>query len=199
MSIINKKLVVASANEHKIKEIKDILGSEFEIVPMHEIGFVADVEETGETFEENSFIKAKAIFDFCRLPSIADDSGLEVDALGNAPGVYSARYAGEEHNDALNRKKLLAELEGVKDRKARFRTVITLIDEFGEVYKGFGATEGEILTEERGENGFGYDSLFFSYDLKKSFGEATAEEKNEVSHRSRALADLIKTLWYYKK
>ena len=193
------KLIVASSNKNKIKEIREILGDRYEIVSMADAGMDFDVEETGETFEENSYLKAKAVFDHCHMPSVADDSGLEVDARGGAPGVYSARYSGEGHNDAKNRKKLLADMQGVKDRKARFKSVITLIDENGEVFIGFGSTEGEILFEEKGENGFGYDCLFFSYDLKKSFGEASPEEKNEVSHRSRALADLMKKLWYYKK
>lgn len=193
------KLIVASNNKHKIEEIRDILGKNYEIVSMQDVGFDGDIEETGSTFEENSYIKAKAVYDFCHLPSIADDSGLEVDYLNGAPGVYSARFAGETHDDCANRKKLLAEMEGATDRKARFKTVITLIDENGDVFKGYGVTEGEILLAESGENGFGYDSLFFSYDLKKSFGEAEKEEKNEVSHRSRALADLTKKMWYYKR
>ena len=192
------KLYVASSNAHKIKEIKEILGGIYEVVSMKETGFSGEVEETGNTFEENSYIKAKALFDYCKMPSLADDSGLAVDALNGAPGVYSARYSGEGHTDAKNRAKLLAELKGSTDRKAKFVSVVTLIDENGKVFRGYGETYGEITHEERGDNGFGYDSLFFSYDLKKSFGEATAEEKNEVSHRSRALADLIKKLWYYK-
>ncbi len=122
-----------------------------------------------------------------------------VDALDGAPGVYSARFSGEGHSDAKNRKKLLEVLTGVKERGAHFCSVITLIDENGDVFKGFGETKGEITHEERGDNGFGYDSLFYSYDLLKTFGEATDEEKNEVSHRSRALADLTKKLWYYKR
>lgn len=194
-----KKLVIASSNKGKLKEIKEMLGKYYEIVSAKEIGFDADIEETGSTFEENSFIKAKAVFDFCRLPSLADDSGLMVDALGGAPGVFSARYSGEGHTDEQNRKKLLLEMKDVSDRRAKFVSVITLIDENGDVFVGTGETKGEITREEKGNNGFGYDSLFFSYDLQKTFGQASDEDKNEVSHRSRALADLTKKLWYYKK
>lgn len=194
-----QKLVIATSNKGKLKEIKEMLGGMYEIVSMKDVGFNAEIEETGETFEENSLLKAKAVYDFCHLPSLADDSGLMVDALNGAPGVYSARYAGEDHSDKANRQKLLKELSDVSLRTAKFVSVITLIDENEDVFVGIGETKGEITREERGENGFGYDSLFFSYDLQKTFGQATDEEKNEVSHRSRALADLTKKLWYYKK
>ena len=191
-----KRIVLASGNKHKIAEIAAML-PDYEIVGYKDF-FDCEIEETGNTFEDNSYLKAKALFDFCKKPSLADDSGLMVEALGGAPGVFSARYSGEGHTDAANRAKLLRELEGKSDRRAKFVCVITLIDENGNVFRGYGETHGEILSKECGDNGFGYDSLFFSYDLKKSFGEATAEEKNEVSHRSRALADLTKKLWYYK-
>ena len=194
-----QKLVIATSNKGKLKEIKEMLGGMYEIVSMKDVGFNAEIEETGKTFEENSLLKAKAVYDFCHLPSLADDSGLMVDALNGAPGVYSARYAGEDHSDKANRQKLLKELSDVSLRTAKFVSVITLIDENEDVFVGIGETKGEITREERGENGFGYDSLFFSYDLQKTFGQATDEEKNEVSHRSRALADLTKKLWYYKK
>ena len=194
-----QKLVIATSNKGKLKEIKEMLGGMYEIVSMKDVGFNAEIEETGETFEENSLLKAKAVYDFCHLPSLADDSGLMVDALNGAPGVYSARFAGEDHSDKANRQKLLKELSDVSLRTAKFVSVITLIDENEDENDGIGETKGEITREERGENGFGYDSLFFSYDLQKTFGQATDEEKNEVSHRSRALADLTKKLWYYKK
>ena len=194
-----QKLVIATSNKGKLKEIKEMLGGMYEIVSMKDVGFNAEIEETGETFEKNSLLKAKAVYDFCHLPSLADDSGLMVDALNGAPGVYSARFAGEDHSDKANRQKLLKELSDVSLRTAKFVSVITLIDENEDVFVGIGETKGEITREERGENGFGYDSLFFSYDLQKTFGQATDEEKNEVSHRSRALADLTKKLWYYKK
>lgn len=193
-----EKLVVASSNKGKLKEIKEMLGGSYEILSVKDVGFFDEIEETGSTFEENSFIKAKAVFDKTHIPSLADDSGLMVDALGGAPGIFSARYS-PEGNDKANRTKLLKDLCGVKHRQAKFVSVITLIDENGDVFVGRGETNGEITDKEIGENGFGYDSLFFSYDLQKTFGQATEEEKNEVSHRSRALADLTKKLWYYKR
>lgn len=189
-----QKLVIASQNKGKLREISDILHGKYEVIDMASAGFVGDVEETGTTFEENSFIKAKAVYDFCRLPSLADDSGLIVEALNGAPGVYSARYAGEEHDDEKNIDLLLKNLEGVENRKAKFVTVATLIDEKGKIVIARGETFGEILTERKGSNGFGYDPVFYSYDLKKSFGEATNEEKDEVSHRKRALTSLLEKL-----
>ena len=188
------KLIIASQNKGKIREISDILHDKYEVCDMASVGFTADVEETGTTFEENSYIKAKAVYDFCRLPSLADDSGLIVEALDGAPGVYSARYAGIEHNDEKNIDLLLKNLEGVKNRKAKFVTVATLIDENGNTIVARGETYGEILTERKGTNGFGYDPVFFSYDLNKSFGEATNAEKDEVSHRKRALTALLEKL-----
>lgn len=193
-----QKLVVATSNAGKLKEIKALLGSVYDVVTMNDVGFCGEIEETGSTFEENSYIKAKAMYDFCHLPSLADDSGLMVEALNGAPGVFSARYSGVGHSDEANRKKLLAEMSFVTDRRAKFVSVVTLIDENGNLFVGKGETFGEITYEERGKNGFGYDSLFYSYDLQKTFAECAAEDKNEVSHRSRALADLIKKLWYYK-
>lgn len=189
-----QKLVIASQNKGKLREISDILHGKYEVIDMASAGFVGDVEETGTTFEENSFIKAKAVYDFCRLPSLADDSGLIVEALNGAPGVYSARYAGEEHDDEKNIDLLLKNLEGVENRKAKFVTVATLIDEKGKIVIARGETYGEILTERKGTNGFGYDPVFYSYDLKKSFGEATNEEKDEVSHRKCALTSLLEKL-----
>ena len=184
-----KKIVFASRNEGKIKEVKSILKG-YEILSLKDVGFNDEIEETGATFAENSYIKAKAVFDFCRLPSLADDSGLCVKALNGAPGVYSARYAGEPSSDERNRKLLLENMKDVTERDAAFFTAITFIDENGKVTKTSGTTEGHVLYEETGSNGFGYDSLFFSNDLKKSFGLATEEEKDAVSHRARALKKL---------
>ncbi len=188
-----KTLIVASNNAGKIREIKSMLGSTFDIKSTREAGIVADPEENGETFEENAIIKAKAVFELCGKPVIADDSGLEVRALGGAPSVRSARYAGEGHDDALNNKKLLEDLDGITDRAARFVSVVVYYD--GErTVTGKGTVEGFIADSLRGDGGFGYDPLFFSAELGKTFGEASDEEKNSVSHRSRALADLVKKL-----
>lgn len=190
-----KKLVLATNNVHKVTEIKAILGDYFaEIVTMREVGLDIDIEETGTTFEENSFLKASTVCRMTNLPALADDSGLCVDALHGAPGVYSARYAGEEHDDQKNIDKLLANLREAKDRRAYFTTVLTLCYPDGRSLCVQGRTEGEIAEKRFGIGGFGYDPVFFSYDLNKTFGEATAEEKNAVSHRARALAELERVL-----
>lgn len=181
------KIAVASGNANKIREIKQIFGG-VEIISMHELGFDGDIPETGATFEENAEIKAKFIAEKFCLPALADDSGLCVNALGGAPGIYSARFSGKGEKE--NRKLLLKKLEGALDRGAHFESAVCLYFPDGKAYFGKGATYGDILFEETGENGFGYDSLFFSSDLNKSFGLATSEEKNSVSHRYRALCDL---------
>lgn len=188
-----EKLVIATKNQGKLREFKKLLGDRFEVVSADQIGFFDDVEETGVTFEENSYIKAKAVFDFCGMNALADDSGLKVDALSGAPGVYSARYAGEDTTDEKNYRLLLKNLEGEKNRAAHFETAITLITK-DKVYKAKGKTFGKILLVPVGEGGFGYDPVFFSDDLNKSFGEATMEEKNSVSHRYRAIVDLLSQL-----
>ena len=192
-----EKLIVASNNKGKIKEIKEILKDVYEIVPMGEAGFNEEIEENGSTFFENALIKAKAVSEALGVNALADDSGLCVDALGGAPGIYSARFSGVHGDDAANRKKLLSELKNLKnpeERKARFVSSVVLYKRDGEVVSGMGETHGIIGFKEEGENGFGYDSLFVSDDLGKSFGLATAEEKNAVSHRKRVLIDLLRHL-----
>lgn len=187
------KLVIASNNGHKVREIKKILGRFFkEIVTIKELGLDIDPEETENTFEENSLIKAKAVCLASGLPALADDSGLCVNALGGAPGVYSARFAGIEQNDEKNIDKLLDELKDCKDRTAEFVTVVTLVYPDGKVLSAKGRTEGEITYERKGTGGFGYDPVFYSRELSKTFGEATEEEKNAVSHRGKALESLKK-------
>ena len=182
-----EKIVVASSNAGKIAEIKSIF-TDVEIVSMQELGFTDEIEETGKTFKENAKIKAEAVAKRFSLPALSDDSGLCVEALHGAPGIYSARFSGE--GPAENRKLLLKRMEHVTDRRAYFESAVCLCMPDGKTYFGQGRTYGKILFEEIGTNGFGYDCLFFSDDLKKSFGLATEEEKNEVSHRYRALADL---------
>ncbi len=182
-----KKIVVASGNKGKIREIREIFTG-VEIVSMQELGFDGDIEETGKTFKENAKIKARFIAEKYNLPALADDSGLCVTALYGAPGIYSARFSGE--GEKANRALLLKRLQGITDRSAYFESAVCLYLPNGKTYFGEGRTYGKILQEEIGENGFGYDCLFFSDDLKKSFGLATAEEKNSVSHRYRALEDL---------
>lgn len=185
-----QKLVVASGNKGKIKEIKEIFGKYYEIYSMGELGFNEDIEETGKTFYENALIKAKAVSLALGVDVLADDSGLMVDALGGAPGIYSARYAGDHGNDKQNRDLLIKNLENESNRKAKFASSVVLYKKDGTIVYGYGETNGEILKEEQGENGFGYDCIFYSYDLNKSFGIASSEEKNKVSHRYRALQDL---------
>ena len=191
-----KTIVLASNNKHKIKEFKEIL-KDYEILSLNDIKYYDEIEETGETFEENSLLKAKTIHDFLKEKGleytvIADDSGLCCEALNGAPGVYSARYAGN-HNDQANRDKLRKELKD-KDHTAYFNCTIVVYypDETHKVFVG--KTYGTIIEEEKGDKSFGYDCIFLSKDLNKTFGEATEEEKNSVSHRGRAIGEMLKEL-----
>lgn len=190
---MKEKIVVATGNAHKLREIAEIF-PEYRFVSQKEAGFCSETEETGSTFAENALLKAEAAAKALALPVIADDSGLCVDALGGAPGVYSARYAGEHGNDAENRKKLLKNMQGKTDRSAHFCCAVALCFPDGRRYVFEGKTYGKILCEEVGGGGFGYDCIFESDDLQKSFGLATAEEKNSVSHRFRALQGLKELL-----
>ncbi len=190
MTTERKRLVVASGNAHKLREIAQIF-TDFEVVSQKQAGFDEEVEETGVTFMENALIKAEAAAKALGLPTLADDSGLCVDALGGAPGVFSARYSGGHGNDKENRALLLKNLEGITDRRAHFTCAVALVYPNGELITAEGYTYGSILQEERGSEGFGYDPIFWSEDLQKSFGMATAEEKNAVSHRGRALSLLL--------
>lgn len=186
------KLIIASNNQHKITEIKTLIGEWFEsVLSQSEVGFFEEVEETGTTFAENSYIKASAISDkFDGYATLADDSGLMVDALNGEPGVYSARYCGRHGDDKANNDLLLKKLDGVNNRSARFISAITLILPNGKVLSTEGKVEGVIGYEEKGSGGFGYDPLFYAVELNKTFGEATPEEKNVISHRARALKSL---------
>lgn len=188
-------LAIATNNKHKLQEIREILKDNFDdMLSLEELGIDVEIEETGKTLEENALIKARTICRICGLPALADDTGLMVDALDGAPGIYSARFAGEDHNDANNRAYLLEKMKNHKNRKAHFSTVIALCYPNGDFITSIGRVEGEILQEERGSDGFGYDSLFYSYELDKTFAQATPQEKNSVSHRSRALRALIRKL-----
>lgn len=190
---MKNRIVVATGNQNKLREIREIF-SAYEIVSQKEAGFDVEAEETGATFAENAKIKAEAAAKALHCPVLADDSGLCVEALGGAPGVYSARFAGEHGNDKKNRALLLQKLDGISDRRAYFQCAVALVYPDGSFVQAEGRTYGAILFAETGENGFGYDSVFYSDELKKSFGEATAEEKNAVSHRSRALHNLAELL-----
>lgn len=187
------KLILASKNRHKAQEMQAILGDRITLVTQDEAGF-ADLEviEDGKTFEENAIKKAVSVMEASGLPCIADDSGLCVDALGGAPGLYTARYAGEKATDDENIQKLLHELNGVEweKRTARFVCVIAVAypDRAPVTFRG--ECEGFILTEKHGENGFGYDPIFYVEQFDKAMAELPAEVKNSISHRSRALAKL---------
>lgn len=188
-------VIIASNNKHKIIEIKQILGNCFDrIYSLAERGIEIDVEETGSTFRDNAYLKAEAVCKLSGLPALADDSGLSVDALDGAPGVFSARYSGLHATDEENNKLLLKRLEGFEERTAKFASVVALVFPDGRKIDAEGETKGKILTVPDGEGGFGYDPLFFSDELSKSFGRASSEEKNAVSHRSKALKNLVKKL-----
>jgi XTP/dITP diphosphohydrolase len=184
------KLVVATGNAHKLREIADIFTS-FEVIGQKQAGYCEEVEETGKTFAENALLKARAATRALQCIALADDSGLCVPALDGAPGVRSARYAGEHGNDKKNRDLLLQNLQNKKDRSAYFVSAVALTFPDGKEIVVEGKTYGRILKEEVGTGGFGYDCIFQSDDLGKSFGEATSEEKNTVSHRYRALQALL--------
>jgi len=189
-----KKLIVASNNDHKIKEIKEMLSQfPFEVLSLKEANIDIDVEETGTTFMENSYIKASEIFKIAHGDMVlADDSGLSVEALNGAPGVFSARFAGEHGNNKANNDKLLYLLEGISEeqRKAKFICAMVLIVNEDEIVKVQGEAEGIITAEFRGEEGFGYDPLFFVPEYKKTFAQMSSDEKNAISHRGRALDKL---------
>jgi len=188
-----KTIVLASNNKHKIKEFKKML-PDYNVLSLSDINYTDDIEETGKTFEENSLKKAKTIHDYLKNDYIviADDSGLCCEALNGAPGVYSARYAGN-HNDQANRDKLIKELKG-KDHTAYFNCTIAIYYPDDTYKVVVGKTHGTIIEEEKGDKSFGYDCIFLSNDLNKTFGEATEEEKNSVSHRGRAIEAMLKEL-----
>ena len=186
------KLVIASGNKGKIKEIAQIL-PDFDVVGYKDMGLNFEIEENGSTFYENALIKAKAVSDALNVPALADDSGLSVEALNGEPGIYSARYSGDGV-DAHNIEKLLKNLEGKENRKAKFICTMVMYFPNGKIISATGETYGKILHKCEGEGGFGYDPIFFSDDLNKSFGVSTKEEKNSVSHRFRALEKLKKEL-----
>ncbi len=185
--------VFASNNKHKIQEIKALLPDSFTIKSLEDIGCREDIPETADTIEGNAVLKANYVTQKYGLPCFADDSGLEVDVLNGAPGVHSARYAGEQRNDNDNIEKLLSALEGQTNRKAQFKTVIAL-NLNNEQHLFTGIVKGEIISEKRGTNGFGYDPIFVAEGYDKTFAELTSEEKNSMSHRSLAVKQLIEWL-----
>ena len=190
-----KKIVFASNNSHKLAELRSILGHRYEVLGLADINCHDDIPETADSFEGNALLKARWVKDRYGYDCFADDSGLEVYALGGAPGIYSARYSGATTDvAAANNAKLLRELSGADDRRARFRTAIALLTGDAEPVFFNGTVEGHILEAPRGRGGFGYDPLFVPEGWDRTFAEATGEEKNAISHRGRAVAALAEYL-----
>ena len=188
------KLVFATNNRHKLDEVRDILGNRVEVLSLNDIGCHDDIPETADTLQGNALIKARYIYEKYGTDCFADDTGLEVDSLNGEPGVYSARYAGEECNSEANMLKLLHNLTGKSDRKAQFRTVIALIVN-GEEKLFNGIVKGTISEEKLGNSGFGYDPIFIPEGFSESFAQMSSDQKNSISHRYRAtkqLSDYLK-------
>jgi XTP/dITP diphosphohydrolase len=197
------KWVFATNNSHKISEAQAIVGTNLNLISLQEAGIDIDVDETGTTFEANALLKAQAIFELTGMPCVADDSGLCVNALNGAPGVYSARYGGEPVNHRTNNEKLLTEMQGVQDRRAQFKTVLCVVGlpkmlgGGSELYQPLffeGVVAGEILTVMNGAEGFGYDPLFRPEGYEQTFAEMLAEQKNALSHRGKAFFELMRFL-----
>lgn len=189
-----KKLVFATNNAHKLDEIRAILGDKIEVLSLKDINCDADIPETADTLEGNAALKAEYIYKNYGLDCFADDTGLEVEALGGAPGVYSARYAGGDgHDSEANMRKLLEELDGEQNRKAQFRTAICLIEQ-GEEHLFEGIVKGSIIEQKRGVSGFGYDPVFMPEGYEETFAEMGNAEKNKISHRARAVEKLCEYL-----
>ena len=183
------KLVFATNNKHKLQEVRDIVGDRVEILSLADIGCYDDIPETADTLQGNALIKARHIYEKYGIDCFADDTGLEVEALGGAPGVYSARYAGEECNSEANMHMLLENLTGISNRDAQFRTVIALIIK-GEEMLFNGVVKGTIATEKKGDSGFGYDPIFVPEGHSDSFAQMSSEMKNSMGHRFRATQQL---------
>lgn len=187
------KIIFATGNKHKLEEVQAVLGGGFDIVSPASIGITDDIPETCDTLEGNARQKSRFLYDRTGENCFADDTGLEVEALGGAPGVYSARYAGPGNDSQANMELLLRNLEGVDNRKARFRTVISLILDDRE-YFFEGTVSGRIITEPQGEKGFGYDPIFIPDGESRTFAQMDAESKNRISHRGRAVSRLAEFL-----
>ncbi|MFP4448264.1 MAG: non-canonical purine NTP diphosphatase [Bacteroidales bacterium] len=187
------ELLFATNNPHKKKEIQDLLDESFNILSLEDVGYIGDIPEDKNTLEENAMQKAEYIYEITGMNCFADDTGLEVDALKGKPGVYSARYAGEQKNSEANILKLLKELEGKSNRKAHFRTVVALVLD-GEQYFFEGIVNGKIIHTKKGESGFGYDPVFIPDGYDITFAEMPLRLKNQISHRSRAMNKLTSFL-----
>lgn len=190
---MRKKFVFATNNAHKLEEVSAILGNKVELLSMKDIDCRVDIPETADTLSGNALLKARYIFENYHVDCFADDTGLEVEALNGAPGVYSARYAGNAHNSEANMKKLLQDMEGMENRKARFRTVFALIIN-GKEHLFEGIVRGEITKNRRGTAGFGYDPIFIPEGYTQTFAEMGNELKNKISHRALATNKLCRFL-----
>ena len=190
MHTSKRELVFATNNSHKLYEVQHLLGDSFKLLSLSDIGFSDEIPEDYDTLELNASQKAWHIYNKYKIDCFADDTGLEVDALGGKPGVFSARYAGEDKDPQANMKKLLNELHGSTNRKARFRTVISLIIG-GDEFRFEGIVDGQIILDGRGEKGFGYDPVFLPEGYSITFAEMDLDSKNKISHRSRAVNALV--------
>ena len=187
------KICFATHNQNKVRELRKLLGDKLEILSLDDLGIIEEIEESGATLNENALLKADYVFNKYSIACFADDTGLEVDVLDGAPGVYSARYAGEPPNNESNIDKLLTSLKSKSNRSAKFRTVIALVG-LGTSQFFEGIVEGDIIEERRGRNGFGYDSVFLPNNFDRTFAEMEMQEKNGISHRARAVEKLVNFL-----
>ena len=192
---MKQKLIFATNNQHKVDEIKNIIGNRFNLVSLKDLKFAGHIPEEHNSLEENAAGKALFIYNKYKIDCFADDTGLEIEALNGEPGVFSARYAGDQCNFDDNINKVLNKLRGVKNRNARFRTVISLVEN-GCIINFEGSICGRILDKKRGEYGFGYDPIFIPDGFKLTFAEMTLEEKNKISHRAKAIEKLVEHIFY---
>lgn len=185
-----QKILFITANQNKLKEVREILGDKYDVISLSDIGFTEEIPEPFDTIAENSIHKANFFFEKMNLPCISEDSGLEVEALDGKPSAYSARYAGDEKDDKKNIYKVLSEMTSIENRKAKFVSVITYKDA-KETESFYGEMKGEIIDKPRGVNGFGYDPIFVANGMNRTNAELTSDEKNKISHRKKALTLLI--------
>lgn len=195
---MKRKLVFATNNRHKLNEIKKIINDRLDLLSLKDLNFTEEIPEDHNSLEGNAERKALFVYSKYKIDCFADDTGLEIEALNDEPGVYSARYAGDQCNFENNINKVLRKMQGVKNRKARFRTVISLV-ETGQIVNFDGRIDGKILDQKRGTHGFGYDPIFQPDGYEKTFAEMTMEEKNKISHRARAIEKLINYLFTKNK
>ncbi len=193
-----KSIVFATGNEHKLREVKELLGNSYQIISLADLGYTDDIPETGDSFSANALIKAEFVRQHFGKDCFSEDSGLEIDALNGAPGVYTARYAGPNRDPDANMDLVLEKLQGVANRAARFRTVIALIWE-GETHYFEGTVEGTIAMQKDGVKGFGYDPIFVPQGYDRTFATFSPEEKNAISHRGQAVAQLVAFLKSQRK